>query len=82
MTVVPAGDHSANSVAEGAIRTIREMTKEIFDGRTNSVLQLQTFVYYVYNVINGIPFALNKAGPDNLETAPTGCCWGTPTGGR
>ena len=69
MTVVPAGDHSANSVAEGAIRTIREMMKEIFDGKTHSVLQLQTFIYYVYNVINGIPFALNKTGPDNLETA-------------
>ena len=69
MTVIPAGDHSANGVAERAIKTIREMMKEIFGERTHSVLQLQTFAYYICNVINGIPFAISKAGPENLETA-------------
>ena len=69
VTVIPAGDHSANGVAERAIKTIREMMKEIFGERTHSVLQLQTFAYYICNVINGIPFAISKAGPENLETA-------------
>ena len=69
VTVVPTGHHSAYGVAERAIRTIREMMRDIFDHRTFSVLQLQTFVYHICNTINGIPFVLNKAGPDNLDSA-------------
>ena len=64
--MVPAGDHSANSMAERAIKTIRQMLGEMFTGRTFSILQLQTFVYFVCNTINGIPFALHKAGVGNL----------------
>ena len=70
VTVVPAAHHSANGVAERAIRTVREMMNEVFRHRSYSVLQLQTFAYYVCNVINGIPFALDKAAaPDNLDAA-------------
>ena len=68
-TIVPAGDHSANGVAERAIGTIREMLGEMFTGRTFSILQLQTFVYFVCNTINGIPFALHKASVSNLDPA-------------
>merc|ERR1712049_57992 len=70
VTVVPAAHHSANGVAERAIRTVREMMNEVFRHRSYSVLQLQTFAYYVCNVVNGIPFALDKAAaPDNLDAA-------------
>ena len=70
VTVVPANHHAANGVAERAIKTVREMMGEIFRFRTYSVLQLQTFAYYVCNIINGIPFALDKAAaPDNLDAA-------------
>ena len=46
VTVVPASDHSANSMAEQVIRSLREMPKEVFGGRTHSILQLQTFVSF------------------------------------
>ena len=67
VTVVPVGDKSANGVAERAIKTISEMLGEMFTGRTLSTFQLQTFVYFVCNTINGIPFALHKAGVGNLD---------------
>ena len=67
--MVPAGDHYANGVAERAIGTLPEIMKEMFTGRTFSILQLQTFAYHVCNTINGIPFALHKAGLDNLDPA-------------
>ena len=43
------------------------MLEERFTGRIFSTLQLQTFVYFVCNTINGIPFALHKAGVGNLD---------------
>ena len=65
--MVQAGDHSASGVAEQAIKTIRQMLGEMFTGRTFSILQLQTFFYFMCNTINRIPFALHKAGVGNLD---------------